>query len=862
MKKLCLALLLGLNLISMATMAGGELVKSFNIAVNAFVKSPNSNLIYATTTDDSVVVIDMDTLSIFDTISVGSSPKDLAISRNGKTLYVSLSGTQQIAEVDLTTKAVSHIDLPSSPYEVEVGNGYLYVTPDFDGGTSIMRVSLAGHQVTEFGDASGFNHQGGYQGGLLEISPDKNSLYVGTGINLAYTSQYSAYWSWNLEKYNLSANQPQLVLQNSRQRFDGVSHDLALSTDGRQIYYAVDGGNLGAYEITPFDTSDFSTVTAFSHGNALREDPKQITNSPDDSLAYAAFAGGNIVVLNAKTFEKITEYQTDGVPDDLIVDRTGDYLLAAFPGQVRIYTAENVTVVYHDTDQDNLDAILDNCPNDFNPDQSDLDIDGIGDVSDSPDPIQFETASYSVDEGEGGIVIQVSRSSNQGEATVDYATSNGSATAGQDYSATSGTLIFTPGQTIASFTVPVLEDSLVEGDETLSLNLTHPGNGAMLGSLSVAQLTIRDANFSAAVYFPLISGSEWTYLANGALPYSTNVPFESRLINQTATQVLKSQINQGKQYFSNDAMGILLHRLYLPNFNIPGYGKRNVTLTASPPIAFATEGADIGQLFNSIGSFRVSVSGLGANTMPYSASYALLGNEFVSVPAGSFETLKLQGSIYIGGQLGISSTYYLAKGIGIVKMEADGNISELQSTNVTVRDLAITGINPPTRVSLSAKQPSVVKTVKVSLQNRGPLLETIPDQATLQRLLQLNIESLGACPAPVAQILTKKLPVKLKPKQSLNVSFAVIFECINDAKANTPKNLGHEDYRYTAVIDRSVLDGNVDVHAVDDVCPRSVKAPYQLDVYSGGNIRDLGCGTKKPDKTKGGPVMTDVLAPQ
>lgn len=139
MKKLCLALLLVLNLISIAAMAGGELVKSFNIGVNAFVKSPNSNLIYATTTDDSVVVIDMDTLSISDTIPVGSSPKGLAISRNDKTLYVSLSGAQQIAVVDLTTKAVSHIDLPTAPYDEEVGNGYLFVTPDFNGSTGLMR---------------------------------------------------------------------------------------------------------------------------------------------------------------------------------------------------------------------------------------------------------------------------------------------------------------------------------------------------------------------------------------------------------------------------------------------------------------------------------------------------------------------------------------------------------------------------------------------------------------------------------------------------------------------------------------------------------------------------------------------------
>jgi YVTN family beta-propeller protein len=815
-------------------MAGGELVKSFNIAVNAFVKSPNSNLIYATTTDDFVVVIDMDTLSISDTILVGSSPKGLAISRNGKTLYVAISGAKRIAEIDLATKSIGFIDLPFSPYDIEVGNGYLFATQNDFNVVGIMQVNLRNHEATVISDVefSKYRH-----GGLLEISPDKNNLYVAKNDG-------------TLKKFDISVNPPLLV--STLSRFSGATTDWSLTYDGLEIYLASEGDS-----ISRFGASGFTNTGILATGFY----PSSITSSPDGNLAYGSFNFGYIDVWDTKTLINITKYPILGIAYHLILDRTGQYLLAGLTNQLNIYIAENVTVVYHDTDQDNLDAVLDNCPNDFNPDQSDLDNDGIGDVCDSPDPIQFEIASYSVDESEGGIEIQVSRSSNKGEATVDYATSDGSATAGQDYSAISGTLIFIPGQTIASFTVPVLKDSLVEGDETLSLNLTHPGNGAILGSVSSAQISIRDANFAAADFFPLVPGSEWKYLANGLLSYSVKVPFESLLINNTATQVLKSQINNGKQYFSNDARGIMLHRLYVPNFNIPGYGKKNVTLTASPPIAFATEGAEIGQVFNSIGSFRVSVSGLGANTVPYSASYALLGNEFVSVPAGSFETVKLQGAIYIGGQFATPNTYYLAKGIGIVKMEADGNISELQSTNVAVRDLAITGINPPARVSLSAKRPSVVKMVKVSLQNRGPLLETIPDQATLQRLLQLNVESLGACPAPIAQILTKKLPVKLEPKQSLNVSFVVTFDCINDAKANTPQNLGHEDFRYTAAIDRSVLDGNADVHAADDVCPRSVKAPYQLDVYSGGNIRDFGCGTKKPDKTKGGPVMTDVLAP-
>lgn len=76
--------------------------------------------------------------------------------------------------------------------------------------------------------------------------------------------------------------------------------------------------------------------------------------------------------------------------------------------------------------------------------------------------------------------------------TVNYATSNGTATAGSDYTATSGTLTFNPGQTSRTFTVPIIDDSLNEVDETVNLTLSNPSN-ATLGSPATATLTIIDS---------------------------------------------------------------------------------------------------------------------------------------------------------------------------------------------------------------------------------------------------------------------------------------------------------------------------------------------------------------------------------
>ena len=66
-----------------------------------------------------------------------------------------------------------------------------------------------------------------------------------------------------------------------------------------------------------------------------------------------------------------------------------------------------------------------------------------------------------------------------GTVTVDYATSDGTATAGSDYTAASGTLTFAAGETEKTVSVPVLDDAHDEGSETLTLTLSNPA-GAYL----------------------------------------------------------------------------------------------------------------------------------------------------------------------------------------------------------------------------------------------------------------------------------------------------------------------------------------------------------------------------------------------
>ena len=66
-----------------------------------------------------------------------------------------------------------------------------------------------------------------------------------------------------------------------------------------------------------------------------------------------------------------------------------------------------------------------------------------------------------------------------GPVSVDYATKDGTATAGSDYTATSGTLTFAAGETAKTVSVPLLDDAHDEGKETFTLGLSNP-RGAYL----------------------------------------------------------------------------------------------------------------------------------------------------------------------------------------------------------------------------------------------------------------------------------------------------------------------------------------------------------------------------------------------
>ena len=122
-------------------------------------------------------------------------------------------------------------------------------------------------------------------------------------------------------------------------------------------------------------------------------------------------------------------------------------------------------------------------------------------LDNEPPTLQFSTNRYSQVESAGSAMITVVRlGSTAGALTVDYATSDGTAVAGSDYLATSGTLNFSSGVGSQTFSIAILNDPNFEDNETVNVTLSNP-TGATLGNPSQAVLTIVNDDGQTVSFF-------------------------------------------------------------------------------------------------------------------------------------------------------------------------------------------------------------------------------------------------------------------------------------------------------------------------------------------------------------------------
>jgi hypothetical protein len=209
----------------------------------------------------------------------------------------------------------------------------------------------------------------------------------------------------------------------------------------------------------------------------------------------ATLSGSNVVVSWSANPEsdtagyKVHYGSTSSYPYQNVVD-VGNVINYALSGLSS--TVHYIAVTAYDVDADGIDDWTDGNESWFSSEvTADL----------TPPTVQFSQSTFSANENTAQATIAVTLSKQYGSTvTVAYATSDGTAAAGSDYTSNSGTLAFAPGETSKTFAVPILDDSLDEDNEIFNVALSNPSN-ATLGAPSSATVTILDNDTPPAVQF-------------------------------------------------------------------------------------------------------------------------------------------------------------------------------------------------------------------------------------------------------------------------------------------------------------------------------------------------------------------------
>jgi len=123
--------------------------------------------------------------------------------------------------------------------------------------------------------------------------------------------------------------------------------------------------------------------------------------------------------------------------------------------------------------------------------------------------IQFGATTLSVREDLSTLTIPVVRvGGSAGSVTVNYASANNTATAGQDYTAISGSLTFADGEVSKTISLPISSDALVEGSETLFVTLNSPTAPEVIGAMGTVVVRIWDPNFATILEVAPLSVNE------------------------------------------------------------------------------------------------------------------------------------------------------------------------------------------------------------------------------------------------------------------------------------------------------------------------------------------------------------------
>lgn len=275
-------------------------------------------------------------------------------------------------------------------------------------------------------------------------------------------------------------------------------------------------------------------------------------------------------------------------------------------------------------------------------------------VNDDPSTM-ISVSDASVLEGNSGLAgatftVALNAASTQ-TVTVNYATAGGTATSGTDFQSLTGSLSFAPGQTSKTVTVYAVGDTVIEPNETFTLNLSSPINASINDGQGIGTILDDDSPGLSVGNATVVEGNTGTVYATFAVTLSPTSTQTVTVRYATASGTATS----GSDFTSTTGTLTFYAGQSTAYVNVPVTGDLNYetdetfTLNLSNPVNSAIRyGTGTGTITNDDGIPSLSVTDITNSESNYSTT---TGYALVSLSASSYQPITFTYSTANGTAL-------------------------------------------------------------------------------------------------------------------------------------------------------------------------------------------------------------------
>ncbi len=323
---------------------------------------------------------------------------------------------------------------------------------------------------------------------------------------------------------------------------------VTMGPDGN-LYIAEQGAN----DVLQYNVSTSTLSTFVSAGSGGLSQPRRAEFGPDGNLYIAGQGTGQVLCYNAQTGAFIDVFATTG--------STQGPLWLQFGTDGYLYVTQRSSSSGSNTSIERFNATTGALVDGFA-----LGRDGWS-FNLGPGNVIYDSSDS--DNNSGGFVDRIGPSSiaaftvnlawpTLGTTTVSYTTADGTAHAGTDYAATSGTLTFAPGETSKRILVPTLDDGGPDPTRSFNVNLSNPTGGGITSGQGVGTILddtkfyVVDGGSSNSTYQYASTGAA---LGNSALGTGDTAP---RGVATTAAGSTEWVVDANKNVYVYSTGGVLL----------------------------------------------------------------------------------------------------------------------------------------------------------------------------------------------------------------------------------------------------------------------------------------------------------------